>query len=301
MAFPAKPIRLIVPFAAGGTSDVIARLIAQPMAKELGQPVVVENRAGAGGMLGTEALALAEPDGYTLGLATASTMAVNPIFYAKAARTSQQLRPLARLVNVPSVLAVHPAMGVKDFAGFVAELKRKPGFYSCPTPGVGSLGHLMLAAMNERLGVKMVGVPYRGMGAALNDALAGTVQIMPDQLPSVRSHIKAGKLLPLAVFADKRVAELPQVPTFKELGYGELSDLGSTWFGLAVPAKTPSAVADKLRVAALKAVQAPEVVARLQDMGASVAASDGQAFQQHIDAQLKRNRGIAERGGITVE
>lgn len=300
-AFPAKPVRLIVPFAAGGSSDLIARVVAERMRKELGQPVVVENRAGAGGMMGSEAVALAAPDGYTLGLATVSTMAVNPIYYDKAARTNQQLRPLAMLVSMPAVITVNPAMPAKDFAGFVAELKRKPGAYSSAVPGVGSLGHLLVEAMNDKLGVKMAVVPYRGIGPALNDTLAGVVQILPDQLPSALPHVKAGKLVPLAVAGDKRVPQLPQVPTLRELGHGELSDLGNSWFGLAVPAKTPAAVADKLRAAALKAVQAPDVVARLEQMGASPAGGDEAHFQALIDTQLKRNRAIAQRAGIKVE
>ncbi|WP_137895177.1 tripartite tricarboxylate transporter substrate-binding protein [Ramlibacter sp. 2FC] len=302
-AFPSKPIKLIVPFAAGGSTDLVARVLAERMRQELGQAVVVDNRSGAGGMMGTEAVAQAAPDGYTIGMATVSTLAVNPIFYDKAAATNRQLLPLAKLVSMPSVYSVHPSLPAKDFAGFVAELRRKPGGYSAGVPGVGSIGHLMLEAFNDTLGVKVVNVPYRGMGAALSDALAGTIQLLPDQLPSALPQIRAGKLVPVAVAAPKRLPELPQVPTLKELGYAELNELGITWFGLVVPAKTPPAVAERLRAAALKAVQSPEAQARLQQMGASVDAgsSDGGSFQALIDTQLRRNRAIVQKADIKVE
>lgn len=299
-AFPNKPIKLIVPFAAGGSTDLVARVLADGLRQELGQAVVVDSRSGAGGMMGTEAVAQAAPDGYTLGMATVSTLAVNPIFYDKAAATNRQLLPLANLVSMPSVYSIHPSLPARDFAGFVAELKRKPGGYSAGVPGVGSIGHLMLEAFNDQLGVKVVNVPYRGMGAALSDALAGTIQLLPDQLPSALPQIKAGKLVPVAVAAARRLPELPQVPTLKELGHAELNDLGITWFGLVVPAKTPPAVAERLRQAALTAVRSPEAQARLQQMGASVS-GDANGFQALIDAQLRRNRAIVQKAGIKVE
>ncbi|UUZ66435.1 ABC transporter substrate-binding protein (plasmid) [Polaromonas sp. P1-6] len=300
-AFPNKPVKLIVPFAAGGSTDLVARVVADRMRQELGQAVVVDNRSGAGGMMGTEAVAMSAPDGYTIGMATVSTMTVNPIFYDKAAATNRQLRPLINLVSMPVVFSVHPSMPVKDFAGFIAELKRRPGAYSTAVPGVGSLGHLLVESFSDTLGVKVINVPYRGMGPALNDALAGTIQFIPDQLPSALPHIKAGKLLPVVVASDKRLPELPQVPTLKELGHADLNDLGNSWFGLVIPAKTPPAIAERLRVAALKAVQSPEATARLQQMGASVVGSDSGTFQALIDTQLKRNRGIVQRANIKVE
>ncbi len=299
--FPNKPIKLIVPFAAGGSTDLVARVVADRMRQELAQAVVVDNRSGAGGVLGTEAVAMAAADGYTIGMATASTMTVNPLFYDKAAAVNARLLPLVNLVNIPVVFSVHPSMPAKDFAGLISEFKRKPGGYSAAVSGVGSVGHLTLEAFNDTLGVKVTNVPYRGMGLALTDALSGTIQFIPDQLPSALPHIKAGKLVPVAVAANERLPELPQVPTLKELGHADLNDLGITWFGLVVPAKTPPAVAERLRAAALKAVQSPEAVARLQQMGASVAAGDTGSFQALIDKQLQRNRAIVQKANIKLD
>lgn len=299
--YPSKPVKLIVPFAAGGSTDLVARVLAEGLRQTLGQPVVVDNRGGAGGMLGSEAVGMAAPDGYTIGMATVSTMTVNPALYPKADAINARLLPLVNLVSMPSVYMVHPGMGVKDFAGFVAALKAKPGQYSAAVPGVGSLGQLMVESFNDTLGVKMANVPYRGSGPALNDALAGVVQIMPDQLPSALPHIKAGKLLPMVVASGQRVADLPNTPTFKELGYAELNDLGISWFGLVVPAKTPPAVAEKLRAAALKAVQLPETQAHLRKMGVSTADAQGQDFAGLIAAQVRRNRAIVQKAGIQAE
>lgn len=299
--YPTKPVKLIVPFAAGGSTDLVARVIAESLRNTLGQPVVVDNRAGAGGLLGTEAVSLAAPDGYTMGMATVSTMTVNPALFPKADGINAKLLPLVNLVSMPSVYSVHPGMGVKDFAGFVAALKAKPGHYSAAVPGVGSLGQIMVESFNDTIGVKLTVVPYRGSGPALNDALAGVMQVMPDQLPSALPHIKAGKLLPVAVASTKRVPELPNVPTFKELGYPELNDLGMSWFGLVIPAKTPAAVADKLRAAAIKAVHAPDTLARLEKMGVSLVEDKPEDFPALIATQIKRNRAIVQKAGIKTE
>lgn len=300
--FPAKPVTLVVPFAAGGSTDLVARVVGEALRKELGQMVVVDNRAGAGGMLGTEAVSRAKPDGYTIGMATVSTLTVNPVFYPKAVAANRNLKPLIGLVTMPAIFTVNPAVPAKDFAGFIAAVKAKPaGAFSAAVPGIGSIGHLLIEAINESFGVKLLAVPYRGMGPAQTDVIAGTAQVLFDQVPSVLQHVKGGKLTPLAVAAEQRLGELPQVPTLKEIGQPALNDLGITWFALVVPAKTPAPVLDKLQAAAQRALQAPDTVERLAQMGAKVSATPGNVLQEQIDAALKRNREIAQRANIKVE
>ena len=299
--FPNKPITLIVPFAAGGSTDLVARVVAEQMRHELGQMIIVDNRAGAGGQLGTEAVVRAAPDGYTIGMATVSTMAVNPIFYDKAEATNRQLLPLVNLVSIPSILSVHPSFPAKDFAGFVAELQRRKTGLSAPVPGVGSLGHLFVEAFGDEFKLKIVPVPYRGMGPAQGDVVSGLMPWLVDQAPSVLPLIKAGKLRPLAVAADKRLADLPQVPTLKELGHAELNDLVQTWFGLVVHAKTPPEVADRLRSAAQNALKAPETLTRFAQLAATPLGTGSAEFSQQISTQLARNRAIAKRAAIQVD
>ncbi|WP_454744028.1 tripartite tricarboxylate transporter substrate-binding protein [Cupriavidus necator] len=298
-AFPARPIRLIVPFAVGGSTDLIARVIAEALRKEFGQAVIVENRTGAAGMIGTEAIATAAPDGYSIGIGTDSTWMVNPLFSGKAAKANERLRPF-NLVSLWSMLAVHPSFPAKDFAGFVAELKRKPGVYSCGVPGVGSSGHLFVEAFNEALGVKIVAVPYRGNGPAMTDSVAGVVQVVMDSLPSAMPHVRTGKLVPLAVSGAARQPELPRVPTYTELGHADLNERAVTRLSLVIPNQVPAPIADALRAAAARAVQQPDVQRRLQEIGAQSSISDEQASRQLIASVLEKNRALVKRANITA-
>jgi tripartite-type tricarboxylate transporter receptor subunit TctC len=299
--FPVRPVKLVVPYAAGGPTDRIARVVADALRLELGQPVVVDNRGGAGGMVGSEAVANAAPDGYTVGIATVSTLTVNPLFNPRAAAINRQLTPLVQLVSVPGVISVHPSMQVTDFAGFVAALKRAPDTYSAAVAGAGTMSHLLIEALAHTLRVKMLTVPYQGQASAVGDALSGVVQIMPDQLPTALAHIRSGKLIPVVVANDRRLSELPGVPTFKELGYPELNDLATSWFGLVVPVGTPPAIAARLQSAARKAVQRPDSSARLHAMGARVINGDAASFAASVDAQLKRNQAIVQRANIRLD
>jgi tripartite-type tricarboxylate transporter receptor subunit TctC len=300
-AYPSHPVKLVVPFAAGGSTDLVARVLAEGLRKTLGQPVIVDNRSGAGGMLGTEAVAQAAPDGYTVGIATVSSMTVNPVLYPKAEAVNAKLLPLAQLVTMPSVFMVNPKMGMKDYKGFVAALKADSKQYTAGVQGAGSMGQFLVESLNDTLGVSITSVPYRGSAPALNDALAGVVQVITDQLPSSLSYIKSGKLIPIVVSSNQRAAELPDTPTFKELGYPELNDLGISWFGLVVSAKTPAPIAEKLRAAAAQAVQLPEIQEHLKKMGAAPSTSKPQDFPALISAQLQRNRAIAKRANIKAE
>ena len=301
-AYPSQPVRLIVPFAPGGSTDVLARAVAEGMRKELGQSVVVENRAGAGGLLGTEAVARAEPDGYTLGMATVSTMAVNPLLYGtRRVDPATQLKPVAQVATVPVVWMVNPSFPAQDFAQFLAELRANPGKYSYGSPGVGSLGHLNLAAMNASLKVEVLHVPYRGMGPALTAAVGGEVQVQQDQYASAQSLIKAGKLRAIAVSAPARLVGMPELPTMQELGYPQLNALGQTWFGLVAPAGTPDAVVQQLNQAVARALADPGLVQRLATLGAQPDTGSPQAFAERIAGTLAANRKIIETAGIKLD
>ncbi len=299
--YPNKPIKLIVPFAAGGSTDVVARVLAEGLRSTLGQPVVVDNRAGAGGLVGTEAVAQAPADGYTVGMATVSTMTINPLLYTRAAGLPAKLMPVAGLVSMPAVYMVHPNLGVKDFAGFLAKAKAEPGKISGAVPGLGTLGHLMLASFNDTLKTDILIVPYRGSGPALNDALAGMVQLMPDQLPSAMPQIKSGKLIPIVQAASQRAPELPNVPTFKELGYNGLNELGISWFGIVLPKGTPEPIARRLQDAALKAVQLPDVQQRLKALGAAPIQVDQARFAAQIAQETQRNKVLLDQVGVKPE
>lgn len=300
-AYPSKPVKLIVPFAAGGSTDIVARVIAEGMRSTLGQPVIVDNKGGAGGLIGSEAIAQAAADGYTIGMATVSTATINPLLYKRAIKLEGKLLPVANLVTMPSVYMAHPKMGVNNFNDFLAKIKAQPGSYSAGVPGLGTLGHLMVASFNETMKTQIQIVPYRGNGPALNDALAGMVQIMTDQLPSAMPQIKGGKLVPVVVASHGRSPDLPNVPTFKELGYEELNELGISWFGLVVPSGTPAPIVKQLQEAAVKAVHLPEVQKHLKNLGATSTETPPAQFPTQIAAELKRNKALLDKAGVKPE
>ncbi|MFZ2857751.1 tripartite tricarboxylate transporter substrate binding protein BugE [Acidovorax sp.] len=299
--YPNKPIKLIVPFAAGGSTDIVARIVAEGMRSTLGQAVVVDNKAGAGGVIGTESVAQAAPDGYTVGMATVSTMTINPHLFTRAEGLPAKLMPVANLVTMPAVYMVHPSLGVTAFEAFVAKAKAEPGKISGAVPGLGTLGHLMLASFNETLKTDIQIVPYRGAGPALNDVLAGMVQLMPDQLPSAMAHIKSGKLIPFVQASEGRSPDLPNVPTFKELGYDGLNQLGISWFGIVVPKNTPAPIIKRLQEAAVKATHLPEVQQRLKTVGANASSMDQSQFPAQIARESLRNKALLDKAGVKPE
>ncbi|MFI5448013.1 Bug family tripartite tricarboxylate transporter substrate binding protein [Polaromonas sp. UC242_47] len=300
--YPQRPIKLIVPFAPGGSTDIVARLVADKMRASLGQAVVVDNRAGGGGMIGTEVVARAEPDGYTIGIGTVSTLTVNPILL-KSNRVDplKDLLPITALAAVPSVFAVNPAFGPRTFKDVVAEIRSKPDQYNMGSSGPGSISHLLIEAMNADLKFKLRHIPYRGMGPAVTAALAGETQVLSDQYPSAAPHIKAGKLVPFAVGANQRLADLPEVPTLKELGYADLNTLAMTWFGLVVPAKTPAAIQAKLHKAAIEALHDPALLARLKELGVDPVGNSPEAFRKQIVDGLALNTRIVKTANISAE
>jgi len=277
--YPSQPVKLVVPFAPGGSTDIVARLLADAMREPLGQPVVVENKAGAAGLIGAEAVARAQPDGYTLGVGTISTLAVNTVMLKSVRRDPlQELAPVMALAQIPSVFSTHPSLGVHDLQGLVAMLRARPDHYTIGSAGVGSIGHLIAEAMNEALGVRLRHIPYKGQGPVINSALAGETQVLSDQYPSSSSLVQSGRLVPFAVAAPQRLPALPDVPTLAEAGYSALNRLAITWFGLVAPAGTPPAVIDTLNRAAQEAMRQPAVQARLEQLGVVPMGGSPQAF-----------------------
>jgi tripartite-type tricarboxylate transporter receptor subunit TctC len=298
--YPARPITLIIPFPPGGSTDIVGRIAADGLARELGQPIVVDNRGGAGGAIGAKAIADAAPDGYTLGVATVSTHVVNPV-------VQKDLRydPLAsftlisQIAAVPNVVSVHPAVPAKNLAEFVDYARKNAGKLNYGTPGVGSLAHLLGETFKYSAKINLTHVPYRGAGPALNDTLAGQVQVLFDNLPSSLPHIQSGKLRALAVSSAQRVPALPDVPTFAEAGHPLVND--PSWFGLIAPARLPADIAARVHVALVNALKQPEVVKRLEAAAANPVGNSPEAFRKIVSDALDNTRKVAREANLRFE
>lgn len=299
--YPGKPIRLIVPFAPGGSTDIAARLVAEYGSRELGQPIVVENKPGAGGSTGMELVAKAPADGYTLGMATVSTHGSNPAVYGHKLKYDavKDFAPITNVATTPSVFAVHPGVPVNSLKEFIARAKAQPGVLSYATPGTGSLGHANVAHLSALAGIELLHVPYKGAGQAMSDALAGQVQAITDNLPSALPHIKAGKLRALVVLSEKRSPALPDVPTYGELGYPQMG--GGGWFGVVAPAGTPAAVVSRLNTAIHKAMKNPEFVQKMDESGATLIPGTPAEFAKMIEQAVARYERVSKVAKIQVD
>ena len=298
--YPNKPIKLIVPFAPAGTTDIVARIVADQLSKELGQTVIVENRAGGGGSIGADVVAKSAPDGYTLGVATVSTMAVNPAANPKIPYNNfTDFIPVTKFVAVPNVLCVHPSVPAKDFKEFVELLKKNPGKYAFATSGTAGISHMMGELFLNASGTEMIHIPYKGAGPAVIDVVGGQVPVLFDNLPSSKAQIDAGKMRLLAVAAPKRLAAYPNVPTFAELGMPEVND--PAWYGMVVPAKTPKEIVDKLYAASVKAVNNPATKEKLAQQGADPVANTPAEFAKDIKVEYDKMKAIVIKKGIKLD
>lgn len=253
-AYPSKPVRLIVPFPAGGPADIFGRGLAQGMSENLGQPVIVENVGGVGGVLGVDRAAKATPDGYTLALNSASTVSIAPFSLSKMPYdVKKDLALITVVVRVPEVLVVHPSLPVKDLAQLIAYAKANPGKVNFGSAGSGSITHLAGELLKAEAKVDMVHIPYKGAAPAVTDLIGGQVQMGIFDVPILLGHIRAGKLKALAITSAKRAQTLPDVPTTAELGYPNVTS--DNWYGLVAPAATPADVRKRIHAAATAALR----------------------------------------------
>ena len=296
---PPKPVTLIVPFAAGGSTDVIARVVAEAMRTSLGAPIVIENRGGAGGSVGTAAIAKASPDGQTIGMGTASTLAINPAAYKNLSYDIlHDLRPIGLIASVPNVISVHPSVPAKTVAELVELAKAQPGKLTYGSAGNGSVSHLMGEQFKLATDTDIIHVPYRGVGPALNDAVGGQIQILFDNLPTSLPLIQDGKLRALAVSSPQRLAALPDVPTFAELKLSELDWMA--FFGLVAPAKTSPDAIGRLNAALRRALDTPQVREALAKQQAIVEPGSPGDFEALIYREFVRMKMAVVAAGIDV-
>ena len=299
-AYPTKPVTIIVPFAAGGTTDILARIIGQALTAELGQSVVVDNRAGAGGNIGGQAAAKATPDGHTLFMGTVGTHAINASLYKKMPFDPvKDFAPLTRVANVPNLLVANPAQPYKSVKDLIAYAKANPGKVNFGSSGNGSSIHLSGELFKSLAKVDMQHVPYKGSAPAVTDLLGNQIGIMFDNMPSAIQHVRSGKLVPLAVTTAKRSPELPNVPTIAEAGVPGYE--ATSWFGMFAPAGTPAPVLAKLNAAIVKVLAQPDVKKKINEQGAEVYSETPEQFAAFIQAESVKWCKVVKESGASLD
>jgi tripartite-type tricarboxylate transporter receptor subunit TctC len=297
--YPSRPVKIVVPFPAGGSNDIIARILAQKLGERTGQTFLIENRGGAGGNIGADAVAASEPDGYTLLLTAPPPLTINAALY-KSLRydPAKAFAPVSLVASVPIVLAVHPSVEASNVMELIALAKAKPGALNFGSSGNGSTNHLAGELLKSMTGINIVHLPYRGAAPAMNDLIAGHIPIMFDNIPAVLPQVQAKAIKAIAVAGAKRASALPDVPTVAESGVPGFE--ASAWFGLVAPAKTPAAVLAKLESEIDAILKMPDVQKRFTELGAEPATISGAAFEKFLADETAKWTKIIQSSGATI-
>jgi tripartite-type tricarboxylate transporter receptor subunit TctC len=297
--YPSKPVRFVLPFPPGGGTDILGRLLSERLAARLGQPVVIENRGGAGGNVGAEAAARSAPDGYTIVL-VAPSLTISPSLYKKLAYDPvKDFAPVSLVATVPNVMVTHPSVPARNLAEFIALAKKKPGAMNFGSGGSGTSNHLAGELFNIVAGVRLVHVPYKGVNLAMNDVMSGELQLVVIGIPAAAPHIKAGKLRALAVIDSKRAAALPDVPTAAEAGLPNFEV--TTWYGVLAPAGTPRAIVTRLNAEIVAVMHSPEMKERLATMATEPMTSTPEEFADLIRREIAKWAGVVRTAGLKAE
>lgn len=299
-AYPTKPVRLVVPFPPGGSTDIVARIVAQKLGERIGQPLVVENRGGAGGTIGTDAVAKSAPDGYVLGFASTSTHAVAPAVYAKLPYDPvKDFAPISLVAVTPYLLVANPKVEVKSLKEFVAYVKPRPGKFNYASAGTGSTTHLAMEMLKSAAGLFILHIPYNGNGPAGTAVIAGDVEFLFGSLPAVLPHAKSGRVRPLAVGTPKRSPSLPDVPTVAESGFPGFD--ASLWLAVMAPARTPAAVVDRLHKEIVAVVRSPDAADALNKAGAEPVTSTPVELAHMVKDGVQKYAKAVKQAGVKPE
>ncbi|MGE6211032.1 MULTISPECIES: Bug family tripartite tricarboxylate transporter substrate binding protein [Comamonas] len=298
-AYPDKPLTMIVPFSAGGTTDILARIVGQALGQELGQTIIIENKPGAGGNIGAQQASRAKADGYTLFMGTVGTHAINQALYKKLPYDpAKDFAPLSRVANVPNLLVAHPSRPYKTVQEMIAYAKKHPGEVTYGSPGSGASPHVSGALFQSMTGAELTHVPYKGSAPAISDLLGNQIAVMFDNMPSAIQHVRSGKLRPIAVTTAKRSPELPDVPTIAEAGVPGYE--ATSWFGLWAVAGTPAPILTKLQTALTKVLKDPAVAKKIADQGGEVVIETPAQFDAFIKSEAAKWGKVVKESGAEV-